>query len=116
MHTQKHNPLVFADGSFDRLALRRADEGWLKAQLANAATGFVPVAGEDNLLSADGEPLILDAHSAETLRASAHATVLLGECRGHVCFALGLAADATLPPGTLRSNLRPQFGVLEDDA
>ncbi|HKT31927.1 MAG TPA: NAD(+) diphosphatase [Gammaproteobacteria bacterium] len=114
MHTQKHNSLVFADGGFDRLALRRADEDWLKAQLVNTATRFVLVAGEDNLLSADGEPLILDAHSAETLRASAHATVLLGEFRGHICFGLGLAQDTPLPAGTVRSNLRPQFGVLDD--
>ncbi|MDE1886519.1 MAG: NAD(+) diphosphatase [Gammaproteobacteria bacterium] len=116
MHAQKHNLLVFADGGFDRLALRRADDNWLEAQLSDAATRFVPVAGEDSLLSADGEPLILGAHKAEALRASAQATVLLGEYRGQVCFALGLAPDAPLPAGTVRSNLRPQFGVLEDDA
>lgn len=116
MDSQANNPLAFTDASFDRLALRRADENWLQAQLSDAATRFVPVAGEDNLLSSDGEPLILDAHKTEALRASAHAIVLLGEYRGQVCFALGLAEDAPLPADTVRSNLRPQFGALEDDA
>ncbi|MGH8293046.1 MAG: NAD(+) diphosphatase [Gammaproteobacteria bacterium] len=116
MHTQKQNPLAFADSGLDRLALRRADENWLKAQLSDLATGFVPVAGDDNLLNAHGAPLILAATEAEALRASAQATVLLGEHRGQVCFALGLAADAPLPAGAVRSNLRPQFGVLEDGA
>ncbi|HKV97739.1 MAG TPA: NAD(+) diphosphatase [Gammaproteobacteria bacterium] len=116
MPTPNNKPLVFADSRFDRLALRRADESWLQAKLSDPATRFVPVSGEDNLLSADGEPLILDAHKAEALRASAYASVLLGEYRGHTCFALGLAPDALLRAGTVRSNLRPQFGVLEDDA
>lgn len=116
MHIQNNFPLVFADNGFDRLALRRADEGWLKAKLSDPATRFVPVAGEDNLLDPHGLPLLLDVQAAEPLRASVQATVLLGEFRGHACFALGLAAGATLPAGTVRSNLRPQFGVLEDDA
>ncbi|MDE2138918.1 MAG: NAD(+) diphosphatase [Gammaproteobacteria bacterium] len=116
MPTPNNKPLVFADSRFDRLALRRADDNWLQAQLSDPATGFVPTAGDDNLLTANGTPLILNAHAAEVPRASAQVTVLLGEYRGQVCFALGLAADAPLPAGTVRSNLRPQFGVLEDDA
>lgn len=116
MHTQKHSPLVFADGGFDRLALRRTDEKWVKAKLSDSMTRFVPVSGEDSLLTADGAPLLLDIQAAEPLRELAQSSVLLGEYRGHTCFALGLPEDAPLPAGTLCSNLRPQFGVLEDDA
>ena len=116
MHIQKQNPLVFADGGLDRLALRRADESWLKARLSDPATRFVPVAGEDNVLEANGTPWLLDPGAAAGLRAATQATVLLGEHDGRAWFALGLAADAPLPAGAVRSNLRPQFGVLADGA
>ncbi|MBU6421812.1 MAG: NAD(+) diphosphatase [Gammaproteobacteria bacterium] len=116
MHIQNNNPLVFVDNCFDRLALRRVDEKWITAQLSDPATRFVPVAGEDNLLTANGTPLLLDTSAVAQWRAQSQCTVLLGEYRGCVCFALGLNQDVTLPAGAARSNLRPQFGVLEDDA
>ncbi|MDE1984771.1 MAG: NAD(+) diphosphatase [Gammaproteobacteria bacterium] len=116
MQIQNNNPLVFADKGFDRLALRRGDEAWLVAQLSDPATRFVPVAGDDNLLTAHGDPLLLDAPAIKPLAALVQSTILLGDYQGHVCFALGLNQDLTLPAGAVRSNLRPQFGVFEDDA
>ena len=116
MHTHSLSPLVFSGDGLDRLALRRTDESWLAASLSDPATRFVPVAGEDNLLDARGAPLLLDAQVAESLQSFTQCKVLLGVYRGHVCFALGLSQDAGLPAAAVRSNLRPQFGVLEDDA
>lgn len=111
-----NNPLTFTDNSLDRLALRRTDESWLTAQLTDPATRFVPVAGDDNLLTGDGTPLLLDAQAVKPLSALIQSTILLGDYQSHVCFALRLAQDVPLPADTARSNLRPQFGVLEDDA
>ena len=116
MHNHGELPFVFSGPDLDRLAPQRNDAEWLAAQMSDPATRFVPVAGEDNLLNAHGTPLVLDAQAAEPLRKSAQSTVLLGGYRSQVCFALGLALDAPLPLGTVRSNLRPQFGMLEDDA
>lgn len=111
-----NNPLAFTDNSLDRLALRRTDEDWIAARLSDPAIRFVPVAGDDNLLTGDGTPLLLDAQAVKPLSALIQSTILLGDYQSHVCFALGLAQDAPLPADTARSNLRPQFGVLEDDA
>ena len=116
MHTHSNYPLVFNGDGLDRLALRRTDESWLTASVSDPATRFVPMAGEDNLLDAGGAPLLLDAQAAQSLQAITQCTVLLGKYRDHVCFALGLNRDASLPAGAVRSNLRPQFPVLEDDA
>ena len=116
MHVQNNNLFIFSGGDMDRLALRRADQSWLESQMAAAATRYVPVAGEDSLLDTSGTPLFLDRHTAETLREFSHCCVLLGEYHGQVHFALGLRPEAPLPPGSQRSNLRPQFGVLEDGA
>jgi NAD+ diphosphatase len=116
MQTFSNYPLVFSGDGLDRLVLRRTDESWLAASMSDPATRFVPVAGEDNLLDAGGAPLLLDAQASQPLRAFTQCKVLLGKYRGHVCFALGLTRDASLPAGAVCSNLRPQFGVLEDDA
>lgn len=116
MATQKQNPLVFADSGLDRLVLQRADERWLSANLSDPATRYVPVAGEDNLMTADGAPLLLDVRALEPLSAFIRATILLGHYRGHVCFALGLSQEASLPADAVRTNLRSQFGGLDEDA
>lgn len=105
---------LFAGSGFDRLAIRRTDEAWLAARMSDPATRFVPVAGEDNLLTMNGAPYLPDTRAADALRGRAQCTVLLGEYREQVCFGLGLSQDATLPAGIVRSNLRPQFGVLDD--
>lgn len=116
MHTQNQNLFVFADAGLNRLTQRRADESWLAAQLSDSASRFVPVVGDDNLLNANGSPLLLDVRASEPLRVQAQSIILLGEYQGHVCFALGLAPDAPLSAGAVRSNLRPQFGLLDDGA
>lgn len=113
MCTHTDNLLGFPIGELDRLAPRRNDEAWLAARLADPASCYIPVAGEDSLLQADGSPLYFDRSAIELLRRFVHCTVLLGEYHGRVYFALGLTADAPLPAGTLHSNLRPQFGILD---
>lgn len=115
MNTPNDSLFVFSGPGLDRLAIRRADESWLAEQLSKPTTRFVPLAGEDSLLDTNGAPLFFDAHAIESLRAFTQSTVLLGEYHNQVCFALGLAPDTPLPPGTLRTNLRPQFDVIEDD-
>lgn len=103
---------VFAGNGMDPLAIRRADAAWIAAQLNDPAARFIPVAGADNLLLANDTPLILD--TAAPLRTQAECTVLLGEYQGHIYFALGLPHAAALPPMTIHSNLRAQFGMLDD--
>lgn len=96
----------------DPLAIHRADAAWVTARLNDPAAKFIPVAGADNLLVADNTPLVLDADAA--LRTHAQCTVLLGEYAGHIYFALGLPQNVPLPPTVIRSNLRPQFAMLDD--
>lgn len=107
-------PFVFAGAGLDRLAERRTDNTWVQSQLTDPETRFVPVLDEDNVLNAAGAPLLLKGADAHTLLNKAGCTILLGEYRGHICFALGLAADTLLPADNpVRTNLRPQFGVME---
>ena len=74
----------------------------------------MPVCGEDNAILADETPLLLDGTHAQSLLTQAYCTVLLGNYRGHTCFALGLAAGTILPVDSfILTSLRPQFGVLE---
>lgn len=114
MPTHTDNLLGFPIGELDRLAPRRGDEPWFASQLADPTTRYIPVAGEDSLLQADGSALYFDSAAIETLRRFIHCEVLLGEYHQHVYFALGLTADAPLPAGVQHSNLRPQFGILDD--
>lgn len=115
MDTPNDSLFIFAGPGLDRSAIRRADGPWLTEQMSRPSARFVPLAGEDSLLEANGAPLFFDAHAIESLRTFTQSTVLLGEHHNQVCFALGLAPDAPLPPGTLHTNLRPQFDVIEGD-
>ncbi len=118
MHNHGELPFVFSGPDLDRLAPQRNDAEWFAVRLTDPATRFVPVCDEDNVLLADGvTPLLLDASAAEVLQTGAQCTVLLGEYRGQTYFALGLSGDTALPGNNFTlTNLRPQFGMLEDDA
>lgn len=114
MDIRKPDPFVFSGGGMDRLTGRYADESWLTAQMADPATRFVPVVADDNLLDANAAPVFLGAQAVGALQPFIHCTVLLGGYHGHIYFALGLTERTPLPAGAVRSNLRPQFGLLDD--
>lgn len=112
-------PFVFAGPALDRLAIQRKDDAWLQTTLHAPETWFVPVCGEQNLVTGENElaaPLLLQTGTAHPLLHDAHCTVLLGEYQGRTCFALGLAETFALPGDAALTNLRPQFGVMDNEA
>jgi NAD+ diphosphatase len=112
-------PFVFAGPVLDRLAIQRKDEAWLQAALNAPETCFVPVCNEHNVVIGREEhasPLLIPAASAQSLLPGAHCAVLLGQYQTRACFALGLTEALELPNDAAFTNLRPQFGTMDNDS
>ncbi|MGH8370247.1 MAG: NAD(+) diphosphatase [Gammaproteobacteria bacterium] len=119
MSTRDSIPFVFAHPTLDRLTLQRKNAAWLDTALHATDTCFVPVCDEQNVMIGQGEhaaPLLLQSATAQALLRDAYCAVLLGQYQGHPCFALGLSQTSRLPSGATFTNLRPQFGVMDDEA
>jgi NAD+ diphosphatase len=119
MPTHASIPFVFAGPALDRLTTQRKDETWLQTTLQAPDTSFVPVCDQQSAVTGQGEhamPLLLRSASGQALLKDAHCIVLLGEYQGHPCFALGLPQTTALPNDATFTNLRPQFGVMQNDA
>ncbi|MGH8371993.1 MAG: NAD(+) diphosphatase [Gammaproteobacteria bacterium] len=119
MPNQDFIPFVFAGPALDRLAIQRKDAAWLESMLHAAETCFVPVCDEQNIVIGQKEhstPFLLQKEIAGSLVDDADCAVLLGEYQGRTCFALGLSRTFELPDDAAFTNLRPQFGVMENEA
>ncbi|HEX5339291.1 MAG TPA: NAD(+) diphosphatase [Gammaproteobacteria bacterium] len=119
MSTRDSIPFVFAHPTLDRLTLQRKDDAWLDTALHAPDTCFVPVCNEQNAVTGRDEhamPLLLRSAAAQALLKDAYCAVLLGRYQDHPCFALGLPHPTGLPPDTTLTNLRPQFGVMDNEA
>lgn len=112
-------PFVFSNPNLDRLTQQRKDTAWLNTALHAPETCFVPVCGEQNVVigrDRQATPLLMQSASAQSLLERASCAVLLGQYQGHPCFALGLPQPAGLPSDAIFTNLRPQFGVMDNEA
>lgn len=110
-------PFVFAGPAADRLTAQRKDHAWLQAVLSAPDTCFIPVYDEQNAVIAQSEytlPWLMQANAARLLLKDAQCAVLLGQYQGRACFALGLNHPSELPVNVKLTNLRPQFGVMDN--
>lgn len=110
-------PFVFAGPLLDRLASQRKDDAWLQTALRAPDTCFVPVCNDHNVVTGHGQgamPLLLQTEAAQALLVNAQCAVLLGHYQARACFALGLTGAVELPPDAVFTNLRPQFGVMDN--
>jgi NAD+ diphosphatase len=112
-------PFVFAGPAVDRLTVQRKDVTWLHTVLRAPDTCFIPVYDEQSAVIAQSEytlPWLMQADNARLLLGEAQCAVLLGQYQGRACFALGLNHPSELPANVTLTNLRPQFGVMDNSS
>jgi NAD+ diphosphatase len=93
----------FTTYAIDRVTEKRRDEAWLKAQLQDERTRFVPVWKLENLFT-DGQvvkPVFLAPGDVQNCVVDSESTILLGVIDGRACFALGLPSTGPEPPSCL---------------
>lgn len=112
---------VFGGSYLDRSAVRRTDETWLAGALRSPASRFVPVCGDDTLVSDDDRPRarLVAREEIEAIAPDLPDAVFLGERDGTPLFSIDLpesAADALDALGRLENIRRHATRVPEDDA
>jgi len=94
---------VFAALTIDRASRRRRDDVWVAAQVEARESRFLPVWGEEVLVTDESPPRPgwLGPDRARDLLGEAESVILLGEDGDHAYFALGLPVSRDSLPGTL---------------
>jgi len=108
-------PNVYAGPYVDRSSGLRKDPAWLEAALRDAATRFVPLWRQRNLIRLEPVPEAALLGAGELGGFDPAQAVLLGVYRGTACFAFEVADEPPTPPGTEFSDLRVTGGLLPAD-
>jgi NAD+ diphosphatase len=85
----------FAANPIDRLASKRLDEEWLKGQLEDPSTRFIPVWDSKQLFAGEfpPQPVLLSAGEMGELLRTAETLIFLGRNEGRTYFALDLPVE-----------------------
>lgn len=80
----------FTSENLNRLAEKRNDDAWVKGQLENPDTLFIPLWGEKNLIDVSSEPRIvfLKKDQIAEISPAIHQPTLIGELNGKIYFSI----------------------------
>jgi NAD+ diphosphatase len=108
-------PNVYAGPYVDRSSELRKDPAWLETALRDAATRFVPLWRQRNLMRLEPVPAAEFLNATELGTFDPSEAVLLGVYRGAACFALELRDEPPPRHGAEFADLRTTGGLLPAD-